>query len=240
MRHIALLVPVALAVAVGGCGGAGGLFDPFRSDEARITANNLKQIGLALHNYHDNYGHLPTYGTLAPAEPTQSLLSWRVAILPHIEHAALYKQFKHDEPWDSEHNKKLIPLMPTQFKSVAKEAPEGHTYWQQLVGPGGMRHRQRWKFVQMTDGTSNTAAVVEAAEAVPWTKPADVEVPKEFAPGALRAKFAGQFKGGFFVLLWDGSVTVAREDADEPTLKALFCPVDGNIVNHELWQRFGR
>ncbi len=40
------------------------------------------------------------------------LLSWRVALLPYIEQDALYRQFKLDEPWDSEHNKKLIAQMP--------------------------------------------------------------------------------------------------------------------------------
>ena len=42
----------------------------------------------------------------------KKLLSWRVQILPYIEQDNLYKQFKLDEPWDSEHNKKLIRQMP--------------------------------------------------------------------------------------------------------------------------------
>jgi hypothetical protein len=234
MRRFAFLVPVALAVAVGGCGG---LFDPFASPDAKSTRNDLLQIGIALHAYHDVQAQLPIHGIAAPNEPTKPLLSWRVAILPYIEHDNLYRQFRLDEPWDSENNKRLIPLMPKVFMSRTKDAPEGHTYWQQLVGPGGMRPGKRWTFAQMTDGTWNTVAVAEAAEPVIWTKPADVEVPKEFAPGALKAKFAGQFKGGFFVLMWDGSVAVARDDADETALKRLFCPDDGQINNHDLWQR---
>ena len=31
---------------------------------------------------------------------------------------ALFKQFKLDEPWDSEHNKKLLSMMPPQYVSV--------------------------------------------------------------------------------------------------------------------------
>jgi hypothetical protein len=262
MRRLLFFVPVALAAAVSGCGG---LFDPFKSNDARTSASNLLEIGFALHAYNDAHGHLPIHGTgpnggpvavqpppklaqpkkgeplgFPPAGQTEvakPLLSWRVAILPYIEQEALYRKFKHDEPWDSEHNKKLIPLMPRQYAPVAKAAPEGHTYWQQLIGPGGMRLHSSIPG-SIPDGTSNTAAVVEAADAVPWTKPADVEVPKAFAPGELRAKFAGQFKGGFFVLLWDGSVSVARDGADETALKHLFCPNDGEVVNHDLWRLF--
>jgi Protein of unknown function (DUF1559) len=241
MRRFALLVPVALAV--GGCGGAAGLFDPFKSDEARVAGTNLKQIGRAILNYHDDGRFVfPINGTTKGGSPIlrkePPLLSWRVAVLPYLEQEALYKRFNHDEPWDSEHNKKLIPLMPQIYASPAKLAPEGHTYLQQLVGPGATRHGERWVLTSITDGTSHTAVIAEAAEPVIWTKPADIEIPKEFAPGALKAKFAGQFKGGFFVLLWDGSVSVARDDADEATLKLLCCPNDGNVVNHDLWRMF--
>ena len=61
-------------------------------------ANNLKQIGLAIHNYHDNLGAFPSRAfTSKDGKP---LLSWRVAILPFIEEGPLYEQFKLDEPWD--------------------------------------------------------------------------------------------------------------------------------------------
>ena len=73
-------------------------------------------------------------------------MSWRVAILPFLEQEQLYKQFHLDEPWDSEHNKKLIPLMPKVY--LAPGAPQsalpgvndpnesGVTYYQIFVGGG--------------------------------------------------------------------------------------------------------
>jgi len=48
--------------------------------------NNLKQIGLALHNYHD------VHSTLPPGELTLSRLSWTTQILPMLDQAALYQQ----------------------------------------------------------------------------------------------------------------------------------------------------
>jgi prepilin-type N-terminal cleavage/methylation domain-containing protein/prepilin-type processing-associated H-X9-DG protein len=47
--------------------------------------NNLKQIGLAMHNYHDTYSNLP------PGDPaTGSYGTWQVSILPYIEQNNMY------------------------------------------------------------------------------------------------------------------------------------------------------
>src|SRR5262249_50540535 len=47
-------------------------------------ANNLKQIGLAMHNYHDSYASLP-YSRRDPGD------SWAVLIMPYIEQDGLYR-----------------------------------------------------------------------------------------------------------------------------------------------------
>lgn len=73
---IALLVPAVQKV---------------RASAARLQCqNNMKQIGLALHGYHDNYKKLPTFqgGGANPATG-----SWMVKILPFVEQTALYNQF---------------------------------------------------------------------------------------------------------------------------------------------------
>ncbi|MHC5543656.1 DUF1559 family PulG-like putative transporter, partial [Singulisphaera rosea] len=83
---------------------------------------NLKRIGLALHNYHDANGHFPPSAIVD--KNGRPLLSWRVAILPFLElegegvkgSEGLYKQFRLDEPWDSPHNKALLPKMPAPYR----------------------------------------------------------------------------------------------------------------------------
>ncbi len=77
------------------------------------SQNNLKQIGLAMHNYHATNNMLPPHATYD--KNGKPLLSWRVFILPYIEQQDLYKQFHLDEPWDSEHNKKLLAKMPVIY-----------------------------------------------------------------------------------------------------------------------------
>jgi prepilin-type N-terminal cleavage/methylation domain-containing protein/prepilin-type processing-associated H-X9-DG protein len=56
-------------------------------------ANNLKQIGLALHNHHDVVGTLPPGGMQTGRNGAACYTTWAVEILPYMEQDALYKQY---------------------------------------------------------------------------------------------------------------------------------------------------
>ncbi len=58
--------------------------------------NNLKQIALAMHNYHATYNHFPAAVVMGPDGKTPH--SWRVEILPFIEQNELFKAYKMNEP----------------------------------------------------------------------------------------------------------------------------------------------
>jgi prepilin-type N-terminal cleavage/methylation domain-containing protein/prepilin-type processing-associated H-X9-DG protein len=61
-------------------------------------SNNLKQIGLALHNYHDVNGTFPPGGvTDGPCCSTPSGAAWTIYILPFLELDALYRQYRFDK-----------------------------------------------------------------------------------------------------------------------------------------------
>src|SRR5262249_39345951 len=72
-----------------------------------------------------------------PRDPqAKPLLSWRVGILPLLGEAELYEQFKLDEPWDSMHNKRLLPKIPRAYAAPGVEIKEPYaTYYQVFVGP---------------------------------------------------------------------------------------------------------
>ncbi len=140
-------------------------FQPLRRDpnsaERDVSANNLKEVLIALLNYHEANRSIPLQSS--------PKLSWRVAVLPYLNNSALFKEFKHDEPWDSEHNKKLIAQMPPIFappKSVS--LPTGQTFMQMVIGPKAMHPGLTFK--DITDGMSNTIALAEASQPVIWTK----------------------------------------------------------------------
>ena len=147
------------------------------------VSNNLKNIGVAMHSYHDVHGHFPS-AAIYDKKGKTPLLSWRVAILPYLdwEEAKLYKQFKLDEPWDSPNNKPLIEKMPKCYGNPKVDGyftKPGYTHYRVFVnddphsqnltafpsGPKGIT------LDDMNDGSSNTILVVEATEPVPWTKP---------------------------------------------------------------------
>jgi hypothetical protein len=192
------------------------------------SVNNLKQLLVALHNYHDTYGHFPTDITDKAGKP---LLSWRVQILPYVEADELHKQFKLDEPWDSEHNKKLVAKMPKVFRSPRQAAAlKDRTTYLAPLGKGLMWDEPKGlKIGQIADGTSNTIALVEADDdrAVVWSKPEDITIdPKNPATGLL-----GHYGDGFQAAMADGSVRYFKKGIDPTNLWALFTRAGGEVVD---------
>lgn len=202
-----------------------------RADAYRSrSANNLKQIMLAMHNFHDTFQHMPRDSYDADGKP---LLSWRVHILPFIEQSALYNQFHLDEPWDSEHNRELIKILPATYTTPADQAmaTEGRTRYLRPLGEGLPASEEGdLKFQDITDGTSNTLAVVEvpATNAVIWTRPGDFNVDMTFPVQSL---LPGESKG-VLGARYDGSVqNFLKESLSDDILKALLTHAGGEVVD---------
>jgi hypothetical protein len=189
-------------------------------------ANNLKQIAIALHSYHDSVGSFPPQAVYD--KDGKALLSWRVLILPYIEQDALYKEFRLDEPWDSEHNKKLIARIPPTYVSPqGKASAVGGTFYQGFHGKMAFFEGKRGiKFADITDGTSNTIMVTESAVDVPWTKPADLP----FDPDGKLPKLGGLYAGGFHAMLCDGSVRFLKATIKPDTLKMMITRNGGEVI----------
>ena len=190
--------------------------------------NNLKQIGLAWHNYHDANNEFPSN---VAGKGGKRLLSWRVQILPYLELDDLYKQFKFDEPWDSDNNKKLIAKMPKLYATPGTTTPEpGLTHYRVLVGPGTAFDpavKGGVRLGDIPDGTANTLLVVEAAEPTVWTKPDDLPFDPKAEVKKLLHFENGVTQAGFF----DGSVRALPDKLPESTWKALITIGGGEVVN---------
>lgn len=194
------------------------------------STNNLRQIMLAVLVYEQQYGQLPA--AYIADKNGKPLLSWRVAILPAVEQEDLYKQFHLDEPWDSEHNKKLVAKMPEIFKSPSGKAGEGKTNYLAVRGPqAAFVGKTGLKVFDFKDGMSNTIMVVEADDekAVEWTKPDDLDVSEKDPLAGL----GGIHPEGFLAANADGSVHVIPYATAAKKVWAMFTRNGGETVDEE-------
>lgn len=190
-------------------------------------ARRFQQMALALHNYHDTYGRFPTAVSIDD-QGKRTKLSWRVHLLPFLEQAELYSQFKLDEPWDSETNKKLIARMPDIFHpGDAKLAAAGKT---RIVAPRGDKllfsnAKNGARMADVLDGTSNTLMLVEAddAHAVVWTSPVDLDVNLDKPLDGLRTREPEMFLAAYA----DGSINGIRRTIPPQQLAAAFTRAGG-------------
>jgi len=190
--------------------------------------NNLKQIGLAMHNFHDTYNAFPRADGPAGPEPKNKGLSWRVYLLPYLDQGALYNQFHLDEPWDSQDNKRLIEKMPDIFKSPGVDEP-GKTAVHVFAGEGAPFAGGRAPGLRdFTDGSSQTILVIQAApnQAEIWTKPGGLP----FDPADPRLAIEALEADEFLILMGDGSVQTVRKTINPATFRRLVQCADGEDV----------
>ncbi len=190
----------------------------------QASQENLKEIGIAMQNYHDVNKSFPAAYRSKNGKP---LLSWRVSLLPYLGASShqLYGEFHFDEPWDSQHNSALIARMPDVFRSPASKLDGGRTVYLAPRGASTMfPGKDPVKIRQIRDGTSKTIAIIEVddAQAVPWTKPDDWEVD----PDHPKLGFHGPFPDGVNTAACDVSRHFIPLDVEENVLKALLT-IDG-------------
>jgi len=148
-------------------------------------ANNLKQIGVAVQNYHDVYECFPRGTHVHGKLPPEERLSWMATLLPFIEQDNVFKAIDMEEGWQSTKNKSAVNtpikiyLCPTAFDPNLGNA----THYVGLTGLGDDSARlpkesPRAGFFgcdrlvtreDIKDGTSRTIMVIETnATPGPW------------------------------------------------------------------------
>jgi len=151
--------------------------------------NQLKQIGLALQNYHDTHLTFPTGHVMAPNCSTQRI-SWAGLILPQIEEENLYEQYDLNSNWWAPGNQGVrdvevaafvcpsditVPIFNSTHNfgfrgNYAANVGVGTYQRNQCSSPaaqtgltvkGPFVMNSKTRFRDITDGTSTTVAVAE-------------------------------------------------------------------------------
>lgn len=199
-----------------------------QSAQRNQQTNNVKQIMLAMYNYHDSHGHFPPAVIVDAASGEKR--SWRVELLPYLEHAPLYEKYRRDQPWDSVTNKAVLAEMPGVYRNPAIPMGTTHASVFAVVGHGLVFEKNDHdgtKIQEITDGTSNTVCLVGANRDIPWTKPEDVE----FDSDADKLPDLGVTPEGFSAGFCDGAVRFISNNIDLTVWKNLLTRAGGEVLN---------
>lgn len=200
----------------------------------QMCQNNLRQIGSALLQYHADMGCFPP-AYLADGSG-QPLHSWRVLILPYLDRKDLYDSYDFNEPWNGPKNILLAPLVPPVYACPSDPATiDGYTSYVAAVGP----HRvfpgaQPRKESEITDGVSNTIAVIEHSDSkINWLEPRDGPPGAPAGSGAAVASGnapASNHPKQSHALFIDGSVHSLPDHLERHQLDALMTVDGGEMV----------
>lgn len=206
----------------------------------RMACNgNLKQIALALHNYHDVYKSFPP--AYVPDKDGQPMHSWRVLILPFLDQKSLYEEYDFNEPWNGPHNSTLAARMPSCYYCVlrGREAiDKGYTSYFVPVGSDlafqGATARTLRDFPQ---GTSSTILVISHhSKQTNWLEPADIPLEEAIRHLASQEQdyesehwaesFFSRSLIGFDVAIADGSLTSIPHGCDREAVAKMLSVSD--------------
>jgi type II secretory pathway pseudopilin PulG/DNA-directed RNA polymerase subunit RPC12/RpoP len=163
------------------------------------SSNNLKQLALAVHNYHDVYKALPP--AVVNDANGKPLYSGRVLLLPYLEQQHVYDQWDKSQAWNSPANQALSQQTQSVFRdpSETTDSP-GRTNYLFVSGQGTMFEAgKNLDFADIRDGLSNTLMFVEVkGSGINWAEPRDWD--------AATPLPQGNHPQGNMVALGDGSV----------------------------------
>ncbi len=184
--------------------------------------NNLKEIGLGVHNYHSTYNHFPAGTVPNPELPPDRRLSWAVHLLPYVQDSGVDYLLDRAEPWDSRYNcpprcirgrddelagdfycfvcpanpTRNGPDLPCPLQYTGVSGPGESAAELPLADPkaGFFGYDRTLTLGDIKDGTSSTLMLAEVVDGGPWTAGGRATV-RGLAGGTPYLGAGGQFAG---------------------------------------------
>jgi prepilin-type processing-associated H-X9-DG protein len=259
-RVFAVLLLVIFSFVVGGLLIVGARKARDAADRIQCS-NNLKQIGLAIHNYHDTYNRFPPAAKPSPNLSPQDRLSWMYGILPFLESNPLYSRYDGTKSWDADENRfgaltvyhlyqcpgypdrpavsKFVPTPYLGIAGVGKDAVE-----LPLEDPkaGFFGYERKISFKDIKDDRATTLMVVETAWASgAWTAGGPATV-RGFDPEGspylgVPGQFGGNHPGGANALFADASVRFLNSSLDPQVVEAMATIAGGEEIILPVWDK---
>lgn len=180
------------------------------------SKNNLKQLGLAMHNYHDSFSVLPP-GSIS-GRPHQSHHSWMLFLLPGIESSPLYNAVDFNRPWNdlrnAYHFREQLPyFLNPAIEQTTDERGFGVTHY--AANSQIFSENKSVSFKDLPQGTSQTVLAGEIADDFPpWGKPGNWRDPT-LPPNSSAASFGRPSRDGAQMLMADGSIRFVANAVDQ-------------------------
>ena len=174
------------------------------------SSENLRVLVTALRQYAAVHGTLPP--AIVRSKEGKALYSWRVLLLPYLDKGEeLFRQFDLNEAWDGPNNKKLLARMPRVYALPQARKEVYTTHYQLLVGKHtAFEEGLELLAADLEQVANRTILLAEAGQAVPWTRPDDVNVDQ----GTCFPRLGGLFPEGFHVAFADGRVCFIPEKVE--------------------------
>lgn len=217
------------------------LFPQIGHELSRRTgcANNLRQISLALHSYHQVWGsYPPAYTTDADGQP---LHSWRTLILPFLEEEPFYEALDLNEPWNGPHNSQVakIYLASTHyFCCPSSTFDHNHTNYLAVVGP-----QTAWpgatpiSMQDISDSSGMTIQLVEVANSgIHWMEPRDMpweQAAQGINPPNSKLSISSNHTVGANVAFCDSACRLLLNTLPNETLRGLLTIAGGEPIESQ-------
>lgn len=212
--------------------------------------NNLRQMGIALHSYHDTHGKLPTgciewRGYSAPRHFRQ--FAWSAFLLPFLEQQNLYRQIDFGVPFDAPKNQAPAATRLSVYECptathrdmVRAQIDYGGLFGERIVDrkvdDGLFLYDQDVSFSDIRDGLSTTIAVSEdvGGPDSEWINGRNVFVQAGGIndPNAWKGdnEIRSLHTGGAMVLFADSHVSFLSESMDRNVLGMLITKASGEV-----------